>query len=238
MNFSKPISLIVTLFLIFFSFNSSAHSCEWETYHCPIDGTEVSFCATVSMYVEGRKRDMQKFGAVGSYYKELVNSCHTCYFSGYISDFEKDYSENEISALRTWIKKNISEPKDEADEYAICARIQEFNNASPDVIADTWLMGSYMLKGVSEEKERRKAMQLKAACYFEEAASAYQCEEKQLCAIYKYVAAEMYRRADFFKDALFWYEKAKQDPDLPEWLSEMNTEQQKLAVNNDNRNDV
>ncbi|MBL7471393.1 DUF2225 domain-containing protein [Robertkochia sediminum] len=215
-----------------------AHSCDMETYHCPLDGTEVLFCVTKSMYTEGRQKDMQLYGAIGTYYEELVNSCPTCYFSGYVEDFEKEYTETEKAALRAYLKANAGKPEDEADEYAIHAGIKEFYNDPPQEIADNWLTASYFLKGVKEQQEKRRAMQLKAACFFEQAVSENSCTEPQYCAIYKYLVAEMYRRTDFFEDALVWYEKAKKDSELPEWVRKMNTEQQQLAQNNDDSNDV
>ena len=65
-----------------------AHTCDPKEVECPIDGTTVVFCVTTSMTTSGSFYDFQKKGATGNHYKELINSCSNCHFSGFLSDFE------------------------------------------------------------------------------------------------------------------------------------------------------
>ena len=120
---------LTSVLILIFSSNLFAHTCNTNTVKCTIDNTTVEFCVTASMYINGSLFDFEKQGAIGSYYSEWINMNNTCYFSGYISDFEKKYKKdhkNKISNfLKTLSKVNL---KNEVSQCTVSAKIKELLN--------------------------------------------------------------------------------------------------------------
>src|SRR5690606_1230215 len=100
-----------------------AHTCNPQKVECPMDHTKVEFCVTMSMTTFGSYYDFQKTGAVGNHYEELINSCSKCHFSGYLSDFEKEYSPEQKTKIKNFLVEYENVKIDEAKECEIAGNI-------------------------------------------------------------------------------------------------------------------
>lgn len=225
------------LLLLFITNLISAHTCENETVHCPIDNAKVDFCVTMSMTTFGSLKDYQKQGAIGSYYEESINSCPKCHFSGYIDDFKKVLSEEDKTKIKQFLLQYKDVKMFDAMECKIAGDIKEFQLNPNKEIANCYLIGSYLSKNKDKFVDLRKELQIKTKSFLILALEKNEYEDKSIANIY-YLIAEMDRRTGNFDEAIKYYDLAINDPNKQDWIDEVGKIQKDLALKKDENNKI
>lgn len=226
------LSFIVTLCTSVYS-----HTGYPDTVICPICNDTVVFHLTMSMTSFDGYLDFQKRGAIGYYYEEMINSCHSCYFSGYVSDFDTTYSKSYIDSIKTVTSKHKGKTIDNPLECEIAAEIKTLTDSSFDHISNIYLIASYFLRTDSLQIERRKELQLKTVKYLEKALANDEYA-KDLIATINYLIGEMYRRTSNFDKAIYHYDLAIKDKKRQDWVKDIAIKQKELAIKEDDNNDI
>lgn len=216
----------------------NAHTCENETVNCPIDNSKVDFCVTASMTTFGSLKDFQKQGAIGSFYKELINSCPKCHFSGYLDDFKIKLSEEEKLNIKNFLQQYEKEKVSDALECKIAGDLKNFLSKSNVQIANCYLIGSYLSKGKEKFLDLRKDLQIKTKTFLILAIDKNEYEKKEVIPNIYYLIAEMNRRTGNFDDAIKYYDLAINDPNKQDWITEVATVQKDLALKKDDNNSI
>ena len=231
--------LLVSISLLKFSIaNACMHTCVNETVKCPIDGTKVKFCVTMSMSTFGSYRDFQKQGAVGNHYEQLINSCPKCKFSGYFDDFNEKYTEEEKIKISEYLSKYKEIKITEAEECLIAGEIKSLLNKSNSEIAFCFINGSYLLRYNKQNINQRKDLQLKAIDKLKLAIQNNEYEDISNIPNINYLIGEMHRRTGNFDDAILYYDKAISDKNKQEWVESVAIEQKELAIKKDDNNEI
>lgn len=227
---------ILLIFSILISTLVFAHTCENETVKCPIDGQKVNFCVTMSMTTHGSYRDFQKIGAIGSYYEELINTCPKCLFSGYISDFQENYTKEQISILKNYLSSIKKSKKNEVEQCVIAAEIKEILKKKNKEIGFVYLTASYFLRNDQSNDELRINLQEKVKYNLIKALDNKEYESNYIANI-DYLIAEMNRRTKNFQEAIKYYDLAINNKEKQDWVEEVAKEQKLLAEKQDSNND-
>jgi len=232
------IIIIALIGLVFFSNTANAHTCSTEKVKCPIDGKTVEFCVTMSMTTFGSFYDFQKKGAIGNHYEELINSCPKCHFSGYLSDFKKNYTKDERNKIKNFLIKYKEWEINDVTECQIAAEIKGFKNQKNDDIANCYLIGSYLIRTDTTKIILREKFQIKTEKYLILAIKNNEYEDISVIATINYLIAEMNRRTRNFDKAILHYEKAINDPNKKDWVEKVATKQKKIALKKDDDNSI
>lgn len=236
------ISINMKRFLLIFGLvlcfnNTFGHTGYSDTLKCPVCSNSVVFQLTMSMTTFGGYLDFQKKGAIGYYYEEMINSCHTCYFSGYHSDFDTTYRESYIDSVKIVTEKYKGKSIDDALECEIAAEIKMLTRYEYDAIATIYLDASYFLRFDSLQTERRIGFQLKTAELLSKAIENNEYEKDAIATI-NYLMGEMYRRAGQFDKAVLYFDLAINDKKKQDWIKDVATKQKILAKNEDDNNGI
>lgn len=227
------------IFGLLLSLNNSifGHTGYPDTLKCPVCGDKVVFNITMSMSTFGGYLDFQKQGAIGYYYEEIINSCHTCYFSGYRSDFDTTFSDAYIDSVNKVTEKYKGKTIDDVLECEVAAEIKMLRKYKYDQIASIYLVASYFLRNDSMQTEKRKKLQIKTAEFLIKALenNEYKVDAK---ATINYLIAEMYRRTGAFDKAVLYYDLAVKDKNKQDWIEELAKKQKELAKKEDENNDI
>lgn len=229
--------LIIFGILLCFNNTILGHTGYPDTLKCPVCGDKVIFYITASMTTFGGYLDFQKQGAIGYYYEEMINSCQTCYFSGFQSDFDKTYSDSYINSVKKVTEKYKGKTIDDVLECEIAAEIKLLTNYKYDLIASIYLVASYFLRTDSLQTERRKGLQIKTADYLIKALENKEYK-KDVKATINYLIGEMYRRTGTFDKAVFYYDLAIKDKKKQDWIKNVATKQKELALKKDENNNL
>ncbi|GLB47992.1 hypothetical protein Y10_03600 [Neptunitalea sp. Y10] len=216
---------------------TQAHTCDPRIVRCPIDNKKVEFCVTMSMSTFGSYYDFQKTGAIGNHYEQLINSCPKCHFSGFLSDFEKDYSNAEMHKLTTFLEKYKNIAITDAKECEIAAEIKAFLNEPNDAISNCYLLGSYLVRSETTKTEYRILLQQNTCTYLLKAIDAKEYEDKKVATIY-YLIGEMYRRTADFDNAINYYNQAIANENKQEWIEQVANQMKDLALKKDADNNI
>ena len=233
----RKIILISTILLIGVNF-ANAHTSTRVVVLCPIDGQRVVFNVTMSMSSFGSFKDFQRTGAVGDHYEELINTCPTCHFSGYVDDFKAEINEEEKIKIKEYLTSFDGVKIGQAERFLIAAEIKDLQNKSKNEIAFCYLTGSYLLRWNDEKVELRKELQSKAKDNLISALENNEYEDKTEIASINYLIAEMERRIGNFDEALKYYDLAINDPNKADWLEKIAIEQKELAIKKDDNNQI
>lgn len=233
----KKLILVILILLIGQNF-ANAHTCENETVKCPIDGKDVTFCVTMSMTTFGSFKDFQKQGAIGEHYEELINTCPTCHFSGYIDNFKDKISEEDKIKIKEYLTKFDKINIDDSKQCLIAGEIKELQKKSNNEIAFCYITGSYLLRENVNEIELRKELQTKAKDNLISALDKNEYEDKTVIANINYLIAEMERRIGNFDKAIKHYDLAINDPNKKDWVEGVAKEQKELAIKKDENNKI
>lgn len=229
---------LILLLAIIPMINLLAHTCHPEKIKCPIDGTKVQFCVTMSMSVFGNTMDFQKQGAIGSYYEELINSCSKCNFSGYFEDFEREYSDEEKQIIKNVISKYKGQKLKEFEECSVAAEIKIALQNTNSEISNCYLIGSYMARDYEADETERFSLQEKAIIFFEKGIQNNEFKEDlNYEATIKYLIGELYRRIQNFDEAIRYFDSALISDNKEDWLEEIALKQKQMAIdrNSDNK---
>lgn len=217
-----------------------AHTFMQVEAECPVCGNKFKVNQTASMTTFGAYKDFQKQGAIGSYYQDMIISCPKCHFAGYNSDFEKKVDDKIKEKVLKELKPiNPGKQLDQATECEFAARIYQWKGEQINKIGFIYLVGSYLLKGATDEKDiaRRRDFQKKSADCLEKALDKGEITGKSRASI-SYLIGELKRRTGDFESAVKWYDRAINDKEKPEWLDKLAQEQKQLAENKDDNNDI
>jgi uncharacterized protein (DUF2225 family) len=231
--------LLVSISLLKFSITYAClHTCTNETVKCPIDGTKVKFCVTMSMTTFGSHKDFQMQGAVGDHYEQLINSCPKCKFSGYLDDFNEKYTEEEKNKISEFLSIYKEIKITEAEECLIAGEIKSLINKKNSEIAFCFLNGSYLLRYSKNDINQRKDLQIKAIDKLKLALQNNEYEDVSMIANINYLVGEMFRRTGKFDDAILYYDKAISDKNKEEWVESVAIKQKELAIKKDDNNEI
>ncbi|MFK7048854.1 DUF2225 domain-containing protein [Flavobacterium davisii] len=235
----KSILHFTLLFLFALSQNiANAHFCEDKKVKCPIDSTEVNFCVTISFYASGSYKDLQKTGAMGCHYQQLINNCPKCLYAGYIDDFKKELSTKQKNKILKLLKKYKKQTIGEGQQSIIAANIKKILKEKFNEIAFCYIYGSYLIRDVPNEIELRKKLQTLGKKNLIADLKANEFTNKSKIAVMNYLVAELSRRLNNFDQPLLFYDKAFKDSNKPKWLDSYIIEQKALAQNKDNNNNI
>jgi hypothetical protein len=214
-----------------------AHTSASETLTCPVDATRLTVEVTASMTTFGSFRDFQKKGAIGSYYADLVHSCPSCKFAGFLDDFGKPVS----AATRKWVlgdhkKKWGARAVSAAEECEMAAERYLFERGKQETIGNLYTIGSYLLRGAKGPLDATRIHYQRAgAKHLDLALGRGEIEAAQRGPV-QYLVAELARRAGDFAMAIDHFDAAAVEPKSPPWLGPLITEQRALAVKKDANN--
>jgi hypothetical protein len=231
-------TVIKILLLLFFANHLSAHTCENEKVKCPLHGSKVTFCVTMSMTTFGGYKDFQKKGAIGDHYEQLINSCSKCHFSGNIDDFKKNWTAEEKEMIKVSLAKYADSKMNDGLECKIAGELKELLKAKSSDIAYCHQVGSYVLRSDKNNVVLRKELQLKASGFLILALANNEFEDKTSIANINYLIAEMNRRTGNFDEAVKYYDIAINNPDKQDWVEKIANEQKELALKKDDNNEI
>jgi hypothetical protein len=233
----RAVALCGLLVLAFSHSKAVAHTSYTDTVHCPLDGTAVPIEITMSMTTTGGTHDFQSIGYIGNYYQALIVSCPRCGYAGFQTDFDTTFPAAVAESLRDYLSRTAKHTLDDVEECERCAELYGVRKLSQEEVAHCYLIGSYLLRTDTVQTVRRKRIQNAGARLLEEAAKTVLRDSPYVANLY-YLAADLYRRADKFDDAIRLFELARNAPrnddDLLTWIDE----QRKLAEKHDDRNDI
>jgi len=234
-----PLFLIILLLITIISLNTYSYTSLPKEVKCPVCGEKFNVHITASMSVRGSYADFQRHGAIGNYYESIIYGCKKCHFCGTFKDFSQTVAEEIKTKVLAELKPY--KPGQNLEEYEECdfsARIYIWQKKRNFNIADTYLVGSYLLKKRSNLQDKRKEFQKLAIQYFEKAISSNEISQRDL-PIIQYLIGELNRRLGNFDTAIKRIEEAKKNnANLPVWLKELMEKQLKLAKKRDDNNEV
>jgi uncharacterized protein (DUF2225 family) len=231
-------SIIIFILILASSSILFPHTCYDKIVKCPIDGEEVNFCVTMSMSVFKTKLDFEKTGAVGTFYKELINSCPKCHFSGFISDFESEYKDSTIKLIKDFLSMKEKKLFEDVDECITAGEIKLLLEKKFSIVANCYLIGSYLIKFDSTKTKLRKELQLLSASNLEKAISKKEFEEESEYSNIQFLIGELYRRIGNFEQALKYYFSVQNDPNVDESLKGIIIKQIDLSNKKDDDNSI
>ena len=239
--FKKAATTILLIFAIGLLLSSPAfsHTGSFSKLKCPVCGTKCRAGVTYSMTTMGTYRDLQKKGAIGFYYPEMIISCPSCHYAEYQDDFEKKVApEIKKKVLEELKTINPGKKLDNAAECEFAARIFKWRNAKNRKIAYTYLVGSYLLRRAEgSDKQRRIKLQSQACDYFKKALKNNEIKDKEKTAV-QYLVGDLYRRQGKFDEAIKWFNKSLKNKNIPDGLKKWIDEQKKLAEDKGDNNDI
>ena len=232
-------SIIFVFFLLSTVFSFS-HTGAWETKKCPIDGTKVKSFQTMSYTTFGSTVDFQKQGAVGNYYESLIESCPKCHYSTHWFAFDEKIKKNRRDSILAILENYKNDSINEAKECEIAAKLYAYNGETNDVIANCYLVGSYIMKrrDFREDTSYRKLLQLWAAEFFLLAVENNEYEEKETYASIYFLLGELYRRRGDFELAIEYFDTAIEQKKQHDWLKPLAEEQRQMAVDKNEDNSI
>ena len=224
--------------LLFFPLGLIAHTSFPVDIKCPLDGKKFTVRVTGSYTVFKTYMDFQKEGAIGDLYQSMIVSCSKCHFSGYVDDFDTVYSSeikhDLLEILKPWRRKKI----DDISECEIAAEIYSYFKKENRLIANLYLIASYLAKN-KKGSEKRKLRQLNCAVYLERALDSGEYDKKETAyASNYYLIGELYRRLGEFEKAVKYFDIALANEYKAEWLEEAARKQRELALKKDENNDI
>lgn len=231
-------NIILTIGILLLPYFVQAHTCVSQQIKCPIDTTTVEFCVTMSMTTFGSYYDFQEQGAIGNHYEELINSCPKCHYSGYLTDFEKEYSKEQKNEIAIFLRKYDNIKINNTKECEIAGELKEFLKGSNDDISGCYLIGSYLIRNDSTQIEYRKQLQVNTLTFLRKALEKNEYKDLTVIATINYLIGEMYRRTSDFKNAIKHYDLAINDKHKKEWVEGVAIKQKELAIKNDNNNEI
>ncbi|MCO5250645.1 MAG: DUF2225 domain-containing protein [Candidatus Kapabacteria bacterium] len=234
----KNIIFLTAFILIVASNVLYGHTCSKMEVECPIDGTTVEFCVTMSMTTHGNYFDFQQQGAIGIHYEELINRCPKCNYSGNLQDFDTTFTKEEKNKLKQFLSKYDTLIIDDALECKLAGDIKEFLGMANDEISNCFLIGSYLLRKDSERIDFRKELQSMTKDFLIKALQNDEYKDSSIIASINYLIAEMYRRIGNFEQSIIYYDKALTDPNKQDWVQEVALKQKEMAIKKDDDNDI
>ena len=241
------IKLTVLFFAIIISQNVFGDTYFPKKVKCPICEHNFEITVMASYTTFGTMKDFQKQGAIGPLYKVMINSCPKCHFSGFNSDLERIFTEETKTEIL-----QILEPYKEAEmndilESEIAAKIHIYLNSKNEIIANIYLVATYLLKFDTVQIEKRKELQKECITYQQKAIENQEYDKTEIPIIY-YLIGELYRRTGEFDKAITYFdivldniEKAKKKAKKKkgeDWLKTVAVEQRKMAIEKDEKNDI
>ncbi len=194
-----------------------------ETDQVKVETISCAMCAakidrvTYSVTEYERDTDYKVVRASFNAYPHVLLTCPKCCYTTYSFQIHKPITDEQRTAVRaalTPLKREFADVWDVPLSFtlsAAAATAAAFE--SPDgAVFEIHLLGSYIArdaKAVEAEREmQRRAVQCLSA--------AVEKEEAYRTPKMRYIAGEIYRRLESFKDALDWFGKARSgaDPDL------------------------
>ncbi|MFN5886753.1 MAG: DUF2225 domain-containing protein [Flavobacteriales bacterium] len=206
--------------------------------HCPIDSTEFTIFETRSYYLRGYLKDFQMVGAVGGYYRNVVHSCPKCHYSGYKSDFDTTFSEQERSTLLKILEPYKHYEMTEIQENEVAIAIKNHGKVKHSEIASLYLNSSYLIKEFPWRVRQRKSLQRNAIKYIRLAMQEKEYTEPKQYANMTYLMGELYRRLGHFKEALSCFDLARMYPNQALGMTDWIKKQRKLAKHKNRSNKV
>ncbi|MFG6687757.1 DUF2225 domain-containing protein [Mariniflexile sp. HNIBRBA6329] len=203
-----------------------------------MDGTTVEFCVTMGSAAFGNYADFQRQEDSDDHYKEEINSCSKCHFSGYLFDFEIEYNEDEKNNIKKLLKRYHDVKVDEVLECQIAAEIKQRLKQNADHIANCYLIGTYIIKGNVKKDKYRKELQNKVRYYLIKAIKNKEYTNQTEIASINYLIGEMYRRTGHFRKAKSYYDIAINNPEKSPWVEEMAVIQKELAMKRNDNNRI
>ncbi len=228
---------ILSLFLsLLFLPTIYGHTCSKEVAKCPIDKEKVEFCVTMSMTTWGGFLDFEKQGALGSHYRELINTCPVCHYSGYRSDFDTSFSKERRLEIKSFLSQYDSLSIGEAQQCLIAGDLKLFLQEPHKKAANCYLIGSYLLRYDRAQNNLRLRFQTKSKNNFIRAIEQLEYEDSSSIATIHYLIGELCRRTASFEEAVLYFEKALTNPHQADWLQEVAIKQKELAIEEDANN--
>lgn len=215
-----------------------AHDCKPQKVKCPLDNTIVEFCVTFGATAYGNYADFQRQDGIDNHYQEEINKCSKCNFSGYLFDFEIQYTDNEKVKIKKLLKSYKGVEIDDAKECQIAAEIKQLLKLNNDHIANCYLIGSYIAKGNSKIEKYRKELQKNVRYYLIKAIENKEYTNQTEIASINYLIGEMYRRTGHFKKAKIYFNNAINNPNKSPWVEEMAVIQKEMALNKNDNNRI
>ena len=208
-----------------------------DTVICPIDGEKIIFKITTGLNTWGSYTDMEKTGTMGDYYREIINTCPKCHFSGYIEDFRKVYKEEVLKYLKDFVANFKDRGMDEVSQCEMAGEILSVQKADNRDIAYAYLVGSYQLRMNDSLKEKRKDLQRKVIEYYDAAVQMKEYDENEK-ASYLFLIGDMYRRVGDFEMALKYYDRASNEKKKHKWVKNALEQMRPLAEKKDDNNRI
>ncbi|MGM0601657.1 MAG: DUF2225 domain-containing protein [Candidatus Rifleibacteriota bacterium] len=151
--------LYFTLVLILLSSGLYGTSSRQKEVTCPVCGQEFTARALMSTNTFGGFDSDLCPHAMGSSPLHIrIWSCPSCFFSGYGSDFEQNFSEQKKAELKQWLKKNFKFPQAEKKSsydsipsykrYEIAAELAKKNNDKPLEIGKLYLNAAWCCRQI------------------------------------------------------------------------------------------
>ena len=212
---------------------------------CPICNDTINFKVYMSYSTNGCFMDLEK-KSIANLYEEKIKTCHTCLYSGYITDFDtfskttiRDSLKetNLLDSIKVITSKYIGKNIDNTLGYEIAAEIKMLNDFKNEDIANIYLISSYFLRNDSLQIERRKNMQRNTIYYFSKAIERREYELSEIATIY-YLIGDLNRRLGEFEKAVEFFDFALNEKNIQDWLKDFAIKQRKLAINNDDNNNI
>lgn len=236
-HMKKHVYVFCLLFVLSGAFELKANITRNDTVICPLDGEKIIFKITTGLNTWGSYTDMEKTGIMGDYYKEIINTCPKCHFSGYIEDFRRSYKEEVLKNLIEFVAKFKDRSMDEVSQCEMAGEILAVQNADNRDIAYAYLVASYQLRMQDSLKEKRKNLQRKVIEHYNQAIQMKEYDEKEK-ASYLFLIGDMYRRVGDFEMALKYYQGATAEKKKHKWVKNAIELMKPLAEKKDDNNKI
>ena len=229
-------------FLLFlglaFNVLSYGHTSYPQEISCPVDGKKFTVYVTGSYTTFKTLKDFQKQGAIGDLYESYINSCPSCHYCGYVSDFDTTFNDTTKVHLLKIIEPYKSSKMDDILENEIAVELFKYFNRSNDDIANLYLVASYLIKTQTKQVDKRKELQRNGIAYLEKAIANKEYPSKSTYATIQYLIGDLYRRVGDFDNAIKYFDLALANESKKEWVSRFATEQKELALKKDDDNTI
>lgn len=217
---------------------SYAHTSYPKDVKCPIDGEKFKIMVTMSYTTFKTYHDFQKEGAIGDLYESEINSCPKCHYCGYEDDIDTTFTEAVKQEILTVLEPYKKMKMNDVLECEIAAQIQIRLGYKNDVIANTYLVASYLLKKEKSQSEKRKEFQKQSLNYYLKALEKKEYEKKESYATMYYLVGELCRRVGDFENAVRYFDMAINNPDKKDWVQGVAEEQKTYALKKDDDNSL
>jgi len=235
----KFVKITILFFAVMTSQNLWADTHYTKEIKCPICENNFKVTGLASYTVFNTMYDFQKQGAIRLLYESMINSCPKCHYSGYNSDFDRTFTEKKKSEILQILEPYKEIEMNDILESEIAAKIHIYLNSKNEIIANIYLVASYLLKFDTIQIEKRKELQKECIIYQQKAIENKEYDKTEIPVIY-YLIGELYRRTGEFDKAITYFDMALENTKKKkkDWLRAVAIKQKEMAIQRDDKNDI